>query len=240
MKWLLKWMLRLVIAALVLTVIAVIVFLLSYNTVLRNTVQHEIRAQTGMDADIANLKVALASPTVKIKGIRINNPANFGGVPLLDVPEIYIEYDRPALAKKQVHILLLRLNLAELDIVKNQNGETNIFSFGQLPQRHGPARPITSADIKKQTGYDFLGIDTLNVSIGKVRYIDLADPRNNREQVIGIQDLVMKGVKSPSDLGGLVAFIDLRSNHFFDPFVGSKQFKDSGLQGLLESMGITF
>jgi uncharacterized protein involved in outer membrane biogenesis len=235
-----KWLFRLFLGAIVLAVIAAIVVLLSYNTVLRNTVQHEIRAQTGMDAEIGDLKVALASPTVKLKRIRINNPANFGGVPLVDVPEIYIEYDRAALAKKQVHILLLRLNLAELDIVRNQAGETNIFSFGNLPQRHGPPRPITGADIKKQTGYDFIGIDNLNVSIGRLRYVDLANPHNNREQVIGLEDVVMKDIKTPSDLGGLVALIDLRSDHFFDPFVRSKNFKDSGLQGLLESMGIVF
>ncbi|HXF11337.1 MAG TPA: AsmA family protein [Desulfuromonadaceae bacterium] len=232
----LKWLFRLFLGVVVLTIVGIIVFLLSYNTVLRNTVQHEIRAQTGMDADIGSLKVALASPIVKLKDIKINNPPAFGGVPLLNVPEIYIEYDRDALAKKQIHILLLRLNLAELDIVKNQKGETNIFSFGQLPERHGPARPLTAADIKKQTGYDFIGIDNLNVSIGKVRFVDLADSRNNREQIIGIENTVMKDIKSPSDLGGLVALIDLRSNHFFDPFLGSK----NGLSGFLERLGIAF
>ena len=51
---------------LLLAVVAVVVFLLSYNAFIRNTVQHEIRAQTGMDAEIGGLKVALASPTAKL------------------------------------------------------------------------------------------------------------------------------------------------------------------------------
>ena len=55
----------------------------------------------------------------------------------------------------------------------------------------------------------------LNVSIGTAKYIDLNNQRNNRTQIIGIQNCVLKNVKSPADLGGLAAFIALRSGDFF-------------------------
>jgi len=55
----------------------------------------------------------------------------------------------------------------------------------------------------------------LNVSIGAAKYIDLSNQRNNRTQIIGIQNCVLKNVKSPADLGGLAAFIALRSGDFF-------------------------
>ena len=45
-------------------------------------------------------------------------------------------------------------------------------------------------DFKKQTGLDFKGIDVLNVSVGKAKFIDLKDQQNNREQNIGVENCV--------------------------------------------------
>ena len=72
----------------------------------------------------------------------------------------------------------------------------------------------------------------LNVSIGTAKYIDLNNQRNNRTQVIGIQNCVLKNVKSPADLGGLAAFIALRSGDFFSSLQGRKN-SESGLLHLL-------
>jgi hypothetical protein len=60
----------------------------------------------------------------------------------------------------------------------------------------------------------------LNVSIGTAKYIDLNNQRNNRSQIIGIQNCVLKNVKSPTDLLGLSAFIALRSGDFFNSLLG--------------------
>jgi hypothetical protein len=53
------------------------------------------------------------------------------------------------------------------------------------------------------------------VSIGKAKFIDLKNPQNNREQIIGIENCVMKDVKTPVDLQGLGLLIALRSGDFF-------------------------
>src|SRR6185369_8889753 len=108
-----KWLLRLVLIAIGLIVVCAVIFLLSYNATLRTAIQHEIRTQTGMDAQIGNFKLALASPTVRVQDIRIANPPAFGGAPALNISEIYIDYDRDALKKKVVHIKLLRINVTE-------------------------------------------------------------------------------------------------------------------------------
>ena len=157
-------------AAVALVVVAVIVLLLSYNSILRVAMERQIRAQTGMDAEIGSLKIALTSPTVEIQNLKIHNSPDFGGTPFLDIPEIHVEYDRAALARREIHLKLLRFNLGELDIVKNQAGQTNIFLPGvKMPApKSGGGNPL--ADFKKQSGFDFTGIDMLNVSIGKVKY----------------------------------------------------------------------
>jgi uncharacterized protein involved in outer membrane biogenesis len=234
-KRIFKWLLRLFIAAVALAVVAVIVLLLTYNSILRVVMERQIRAQTGMDTEIGSLKIALISPTVEIQNLKIHNSPDFGGTPFLDIPEIHVEYDRAALARREIHVKLLRFNLGELDIVKNQAGRTNIFLPGiksQAKKSGVGGNPL--ANFKKQSGYDFTGIDMLNVSIGKVKFIDLQNPRNNREQTIGIDELVIPQVKSPADLAGLGALIYLRSDGFFDSLVDHKK---SGLD-ILKQLGL--
>jgi len=209
MKWLFKWLFRLFLLAVVL----VVVLLLSFNTILRAVIENRIRAQTGMDAEIGRFSLSLAEPTVEIQNLKLFNPPDFGGTPFLNIPEIHVEYDRAALARHEIHITLMRFNLGELDIVKNEAGQTNLFSLGV---------PLTAkkagggaAGFKKQTGYDFKSIDVLNVSVGTVKFIDLKNQRNNREQSIGLDNLVIKNVKSQTDLAGLAVLVALRGGDFF-------------------------
>ena len=131
-KWLFKWLFRLFLLAVVL----VVILLLSLNSILRVAVEHRIRAQTGMDAEIGKFSLGLVEPTVEIQNLRLYNPPDFGGTPFLNIPEIHVEYDRAALARHEIHLTLLRFNLGELDIVKNEAGQTNIFALGvTLPTR---------------------------------------------------------------------------------------------------------
>ncbi|MGD0744262.1 MAG: hypothetical protein ABSA45_03815 [Verrucomicrobiota bacterium] len=208
MKWFFKWLFRLFLLAVVL----VVILLLSLNSILRVVVENRVRAQTGMDAEIGKFSVGLIEPTVEIQNLKLYNPPDFGGTPFLNIPEIHVEYDRAALTRHEIHLTLLCFNLSEFDIVKNEAGQTNLFSLG-IPltaKKSGGA-----ASFKKQTGYDFKSIDVLNVSIGKVRFIDLKNQRNNREQIIGIEDLPLRNVKSQTDLAGLALLVALRGGDIF-------------------------
>src|ERR1035438_6260925 len=134
MKWIFKWLLRLFILAVVL----VVIFFLSLDTIVRLVMQNRIRAQTGMDAEIGKFSLGLLDPTITIKDFKLFNPPSFGGTLFLDIPEIHVEYDRAALAKRELHVTLLRFNLGELDIVKNDAGQTNIFAIATLPSVKKP------------------------------------------------------------------------------------------------------
>jgi hypothetical protein len=229
-KWIFKWLLRLFILAVVLAV----VFLLSLNSILRVVMEHNIRAQTGMDAEIGRFKLGLLEPTIEIQNLKIYNPPSFGGTPFLDIPEIHVEYDRAALAKREIHVTLMRFNLGEFDIVKNEAGLTNIFSLGITVPAKKPGGGRIKINLQKQTGYDFKSIDVLTVWVGTAKFVDLKDQRNNHEQNIGIEDCVIPNVKSPTDLAGLAALIELRSNGFFDSLVDQRK---SGLD-VLKQLGL--
>jgi hypothetical protein len=219
MKTFLKWFF----GAVLLLVLLVVIFFLSLDTILRVVAENRIRAQTGMDAEIGTFHLGLTEPVVTIKDLKVYNPPEFGGTPFLNIPEIHVEYDRDALLKNQIHVTLMRFNLGELDIVKNEAGQTNLLSLGvELPKKNKPGGGnFGLKEFKLRTGLDFQGIDVLNVSVGTAKYIDLKDPSKNREQKIGIDNLVMKNVKTPADLTGLAFLVALRGGDFFTSVLGT-------------------
>src|SRR5450759_603182 len=216
MKCLFKWLFRLFLLA----VVSIVILLLSLNSILRVWVEHRIRAQTGMDAEIGRFSLGLTEPTVTIQNLKLYNPPSFGGTLFLDIPEIHVEYDPLALSKRQFHITLLRFNLGELNIVKNEAGRTNIFSMATAVAKKTGGGSAT--EFTRQTGFEFTGIDVLNVSVGTAKFIDLKDQRQNREQKIGIENCVIKNVKSRTDLAGLGVLITLRGSDFFKSLVDPK------------------
>ena len=223
LKWLFKWGLRFLLLAIVLGV----VFLLSLDSILRQVVEHNLRNQKdmhGMRAEIGKFHFGLFEPVIEIKNLQLYNPPEFGGTPFLNIPEIYVEYDRAALRnRREIHITLLRFNLGELDVVKSQDGQTNLLAFGMaLPTKKtagsAPGSSPSAADLK-QLGVEFKGIDCLNVSVGTFKYLDLQDSKNNREQKIGLENCVITNVTSMADLFGLGVVVGLRSDDFFRPLI---------------------
>jgi hypothetical protein len=234
-KFIFKWLLRLFILAVVL----IVIFFLSLNSILRVVIEHNIRAQTGMDAEIGRFKLGLLEPTIEIQNLKIYNPPSFGGTLFLDIPEIHVEYDRTALAKRELHVTLLRFNLGELDIVKNETGQTNIFSIAAMPSLKKNGDRKSKVEFERETGLKFTGIDVLNVSVGSAKYIDLQNQQNNREQKIGIENCVIKNVKKQEDLAGLGFFVALRGGDFFSSLVDTRN-PGTGFPALFRNiMGLT-
>jgi len=220
LKFLFKWGLRLVLLAVVL---AVILFL-SFDSIMRLTIEHSIRQQTGMQTEIGKFHLGLLEPVIEIKNLQLYNTKEFGGAPFLTIPEIHVEYDRDALRRNEIHITLLRFNLGELDVVRSQDGQTNILSLGlQAVPTNAPAGvdmgSSALAVFKAKTNMEFKGIDCLNVSVGDFKYLDLENQKNNLQQKIGLENCVITNVTSAADLTGLALVVGLRSGDFFKPFV---------------------
>jgi uncharacterized protein involved in outer membrane biogenesis len=216
-KWIFKWLLRLFILAVVL----IVILILSLDSIFRVMVEHNIRKQTGMDAEIGSFHVGLLEPVITIKNLKLYNPPDFGGTTFLEIPEIHVEYDRNAIAQRELHLTLVRLNLSELDIVKNAAGQTNIFSLGlALPKKSESKNALK--EFKSQTNLEFTGIDALNVSVGTLKYIDLKDQRNNHAQKVGVENFVIPHVKTAADLTGLGLLVSLRSGDFFTRLIDPK------------------
>lgn len=204
MRRLFKWAFRLI----ALAVVAVILLLVFKNTILCMVAEHQIRKETGMDVKIGRFSSGIFSPIVTIENLKLYNTPEFGGTEFLIIPELHIEFDADALAAQRVKIKLARFNLAELDVVKNQAGETNIVTMlAKMPKGKLAPHGIHVGGKK----FEFESIDVLNLSIGRMRLIDLKDRKNDRDVVIGADNQVFNNIKTEGDVYSILFLIWLRS-----------------------------
>ena len=199
-----KWALRMV----ALIIVAIVLLLIFKDTILRKVAEHQIRAQTGMEVKIGRFSTSLFSPDVTIENLKLYNTPEFGGTEFLIIPELHIEFDAAAFQQQKLRIKLARFNLAELDVVKNQAGETNIVSMmAKMPKGKLAPHGIHVGGKK----FEFESIDVLNLSIGRMRLIDLKDRNNDRDVVINADNQVFNNVKTEGDVYSIMFLIWLRS-----------------------------
>lgn len=215
-KFILKWALRVFLVC----VLLFLIFLFSLDSILRAIAVHNIQSQTGMKAEIGAFHVGLGDPVITIKNLKLYNPPEFGGEPFLDIAEIHVEYDKAALADKQLHVHLMRFDLRELDIVRSVDGKTNLFEINTRIGAHKKKekREDPFAELKRLTHVEFTQIDKLSVSVGTAKYIDLGDTNKNIEETVGIENQVLPNVKTKDDLAGLEVLIALRASEVLKVF----------------------
>jgi hypothetical protein len=189
----------------------VIIVLVNREWILKGLAEREIHAVTGIEPEIGQFSFGMLNPKVTFNNFKLYNSADFGGTLFLDVPELHVEYNQAALRRHELHITLMRVNLHELDVVKNEAGVTNIMS---VVETMAP-REIGGGDrtIAPLNGYKFTGIDVLNLSIGLVKFVDLKNPLRNRTVNIGIENQIYTNVVSSADLPGLSGQLWLRGGY---------------------------
>ncbi|MCI0533771.1 MAG: hypothetical protein L0Z50_00940 [Verrucomicrobiales bacterium] len=203
MKFLIRWAIRLFIISIVL----VVALVLLKDTLLKAFAEYRLRSRTGLDVRIGRLEAGLSSPRITLEDFKLYNSAEFGGSPLVSVPELHVECDATALAFRKLHCKLLRLHLSEVNIVESKDGRTNITMLMERLQAKGGQRP---SDSSGAMGVEFQGIDLLNLTVGKVKYSSLRKPSKNLEFDVGLTNEVLTNVKSMEDLSGLLLKIVFR------------------------------
>lgn len=189
-RFVFRWLFRFALLAIVL----VIGLLLLKDNLARSYLEQQIRRKTGFDAKIGKVQLSLLEPRVTLENLVIYNPAEFGGSPLVDAPDVQLEYAPRDLAEHKVHFKLLRLNIRELNLAEN-NGRTNVFEV--LPRT-----PTGSG--KAVSSFAFDRVDLLNLSVARVRWTDLQHPKRNQEINLALENYIMRDVRSEQEVVNLL------------------------------------
>jgi len=112
---------------------SILVILLALSTVkdgiVKFAVERGTKAATGLNLTLGKLQIGLIKTLVNIQDLRIYNPRGFGEKIMLNMPEIYVNYDLPAVFKGKIHLNEVRINLSEFNVIKNAKGEVNLDSL---------------------------------------------------------------------------------------------------------------
>lgn len=192
MKFLLKWAFRLFLLLLVLLAILA----LSFDAIVTSIAEGKLRKQTGLEVRLEKLELRPWSGRARVEKLVIFNPAEFGGGPLVNIAELLVEYD-PALAReRKLHLNVLRFNLAELHVVLNKEGLSNLDGVRAAVEeiRRGKRVAKTNAPM------EFVGLDMLNLTLGKGTWTDLRNSGTPREFDLGIRNEVVQDMKDSKEL----------------------------------------
>src|SRR5882724_1014078 len=94
--------------------------MLAKNSIAKASIEKAAHIMTGLPLQIGSLDVGILNSRVSAKNLKLGNPPNFSDPVMASLPELYVDYDFKALLKKQVHLEELRIDLQELDIIKNK------------------------------------------------------------------------------------------------------------------------
>lgn len=138
------------------------------DIIIKVSIEKGVELVTGLKLNIGGLGVGVLKPVVSIKNLKLLNPPDFPDRTMIDMPEIYVNYDLGAIIGGKIHLPEVRLSLKEFVVVKNSKGELNLNALrtvqaekeGKSPSEKTPGK---APDIK---------IDVLKLSIGKVIYKD--------------------------------------------------------------------
>ena len=199
MRKLFKWAIRIVLLLIVVVVLAAVF----RDDIIKFVTEWQLRQETGMETSIGKMQVGIGSPFIRIEKLRLKNTREFGGATFVNIPEIYVEYDRDALVGGKFHATVARFNMSDVNIVRNPAGRTNIYAL---------AEHIEKTRRKKKTkAPEFNKIDTLTLTLGTARYYDMKTPANNFEFKFFIQNETVKNVKSERDLNGIILLAVIRN-----------------------------
>lgn len=187
-----KRFLQIITLLLGLSVVGLFVF---KDAIAKVALEQGMKAVTGVPLRVAGLKTSLWRGTVALRGVRLLNPRGYPEVEMLDLPELYIDLAPGQLLGGKLHIQDLHLNVAELHVIKNKDGQVNVAALKPARQAEAAkASPPKQQPTAKSRAMPFR-VDRVELSIGKVIYKDFtAEPPKVQEINININRRVYTGV----------------------------------------------
>lgn len=224
-------------------VVVVLVVLAVLSTVKNTIVQTMLSAALSKAAhvpvQIGSTRVGFLSASIEIKKLRAYNPNNFPDKLMLDVPQITIHFDPPALFKGQAHFKQVDLNLKELYVIRDKNGRLNVDAV--KPTKTETTKAKNDSKAVSEGKAPQLLIDKLSLSIGRVVYKDYsAGPKPAIQTFdINIQNREYRNIQDPGALVSVILFEALtRTTLSRLTDLDLHSFKEGGLNALSDSLGL--
>ena len=180
-----------------------IAIVIAKNIIAKSAITAGVKAITGLRLNMESMSVGIFRTFIDINNLKLYNPPEFPEKLMVDMPEIYVDYDLGAFLKKRVHLEELKLNLKELIVVNNEQGKLNLNTLKVVKAKEAQRPPQEAEKVKMPE----IQIDRLDLKIGKVIYKDYssASPPTVKEFNVNI-DEHYENITDPSSLVNLIVF----------------------------------
>lgn len=161
----------------------------------------------GAKLKIKKFSLGLFTQKVSIKGLQLYNPKGFPNEPLIDIPEITVQYDLPALIGGKLHLPLIVVDVKEMSVVKNKEGVLNVDVLKVAAQpEEKPKETEEQPKEKKESKAMAMQIDLMRLNVGQVIFKDYT---KGEEPVItvydvGLRDKEFKDITSAQQMATLI------------------------------------
>ena len=183
------------------------------NSICRLLIIHSTAQATGLKVTIEDLNLNILRSSLHLSGVTLYSPAGFKNGNLGKAKEIFVNYDVLGLIEGRLHLPLVKIDIAEINIIRNEEGKSNVSAFKRGKSQQGYPKRVTTnlsnqekAKIKKCPR--FL-IDRLELTIAKATFIDY-------RAGVGEPAIIIFTVKGPyvfkdvSDLGEVVGSVSAK------------------------------
>ena len=187
----------------VIVLLIIFALVLLRDPILKVTIEQVVKGVAGISLRMKSFQLGLVKGTINIKGIRVYNPRGFKEKIMVDMPEIYVDFNPGALSGL-VHFEQLRMHLKEFIVIKNKEGKVNIKEIKVVKESEQKKEPTKKPAAEKAKKKADMRIDLLKLKVDKVVYKDYTvTPPSVKEYNVNI-DVQQKNI---SDLNGLIATI---------------------------------
>ncbi len=151
-----------------LSFILVILFFIFREPILKSALKLAVSHTTGFGVDVDTLKIGIFRPVVDIRGLKVNNPADYSDRVMLDLPQLYARYSLSEVLKGKIDINELTITLKEFSVIKNNDGTTNVAKLKGMggAKEEGPKKDTSTS---KMPG---VRIALLKLKLGRLVYKD--------------------------------------------------------------------
>ena len=185
----------------------VLVLALAKDIIIKTSVEKGVKLATGLQLNLKGLKVGVIKTFIDIKGLSLYNPPGYKEKIMFEIPEIYVDYDLPAILKGKIHLEEVRLDVKELIVIKNEKGDLNLDSLKPVQEQKEGEKPEEEGKIeKKEKGKaPEMQIDVLALKVGKVVYKDYSEgePPSIKEFTLNL-DEKYTNITDPQSLINLI------------------------------------
>lgn len=181
------------------------------NMIIKTSVTAGVRTMTGLKLSIRSMDIGIFKTLIGIKGLQLYNPSGFEDELMMDLPEIYVDYNLGAFMKGKTHLEEVRLNLKEFSVVKNEAGGLNLDSL-KVVEAAEEEEEVIDEDKREGSKMPGLQIDVLELKIDKVVYKDYSKgtPPKVKEYNVNINER-FENITDPQSFGRLIILKALKN-----------------------------